>query len=255
MSDMNDKLREALKSVGESFRPEDIATKQRQFIKLRKRRRIRYFGGSLALGAAVIAAVLFVTSGTTPIVDKNDEKPVPPAGEPHPVITAVIQVGRGTSGIDVGPSGVWVANHEDGTISRIDPSTNQVTAEIAIGPGDRGSGTPDDVAVGADRVWVGDDDQHAVYALDPDTGEPGPAEVLEEGPAHIDLTVAPGKRLWAVSGSSSTAYELLDPRVPGLNLFSSPLPETATDVANSTGIAWYLSAETGALMREQGHYI
>ena len=48
----------------------------------------------------------------------------------------------------VGERAVWVANAKDGTVSRIDPATNQVTATVRVG------GSPRDVAVGSGRVWV-----------------------------------------------------------------------------------------------------
>jgi YVTN family beta-propeller protein len=41
-----------------------------------------------------------------------------------------------------------VANRDDGTLSRIDPSTNRVVATIHVG------GQPESVAVGGGAVWV-----------------------------------------------------------------------------------------------------
>ncbi|MEA2499500.1 MAG: hypothetical protein QOH26_1905, partial [Actinomycetota bacterium] len=205
MSDFHEKLRDALKSVGESFRPEDIAAKQREFLYRRKRRRAAYAGGTLAFGAAVLAAVLFVTSGTTPVADKE---PSPPAANPVPIITDVIRVGDGPSGIDVGSSGVWVANLNGDTVTRIDPTTNTVIDSVRV------ADAPDDLAVGEDLVWVGDDpgaENSALFgsisivhgrsgelidsrlAL---TREGQTESSLELG--HIDL-VANGNDLWAVT--------------------------------------------------------
>jgi YVTN family beta-propeller protein len=42
---------------------------------------------------------------------------------------------------------VWVAS-ADGTVSRIDPTTAEVTATVTVG------GTPTGVAFGAERVWI-----------------------------------------------------------------------------------------------------
>ncbi len=42
-------------------------------------------------------------------------------------------MGHGASGIAIADNAVWVANTDDGTISRIDPATNEVVATIAVG--------------------------------------------------------------------------------------------------------------------------
>jgi YVTN family beta-propeller protein len=63
-------------------------------------------------------------------------------------ITATTAVGTRPTGIAVGEGAVWVANSLDGTVSRIDPKTNQVVATIKIGH------SPASVAVGYGRVWV-----------------------------------------------------------------------------------------------------
>jgi YVTN family beta-propeller protein len=35
--------------------------------------------------------------------------------------------------VAIGEGAVWVANSDDGTVSRIDPGSNEVTATIAVG--------------------------------------------------------------------------------------------------------------------------
>ena len=50
--------------------------------------------------------------------------------------------------VAVGEGSVWVVNAKDGTVSRIDPRTNDVAAPIRVG------GSPRDVAVGSGRIWV-----------------------------------------------------------------------------------------------------
>ena len=51
------------------------------------------------------------------------------------------------SGVAIGFDGVWVVNHRDDAIARIDPGTNKVIEEI--GPGERG---PNDLCGGAART-------------------------------------------------------------------------------------------------------
>jgi YVTN family beta-propeller protein len=61
---------------------------------------------------------------------------------------------------------VWVANLDDGTVTRIDARTNQVVGDpVEIG------GRPVGVAIGAGAVWVASG-TGGVTRLDPDSGAP-----------------------------------------------------------------------------------
>ena len=59
-----------------------------------------------------------------------------------------IQVGEAPSAIAFGAGAVWVANAGDGTVSRIDPSTDDVTQTIEVGE------RPEGLAFGGGAVWV-----------------------------------------------------------------------------------------------------
>jgi YVTN family beta-propeller protein len=63
-------------------------------------------------------------------------------------VTTAIRVGRSPLGVAVGEGSVWVANYEDGTVSRIDPETPEVVASIKVKRGVA------EVAVGDGVVWV-----------------------------------------------------------------------------------------------------
>ena len=62
-------------------------------------------------------------------------------------MVATIQAGRYSDAIAVGAGAVWVANRADGTLSKIDPTTNHVTT-IKVG------GHPTGITTAEDRVWV-----------------------------------------------------------------------------------------------------
>ena len=57
-------------------------------------------------------------------------------------------VGRNPRAIAVGEGFVWVANGDDGTVSKFDPVTNEVVDTIKT------SNQPAGVTVGAGYVWV-----------------------------------------------------------------------------------------------------
>ena len=59
-----------------------------------------------------------------------------------------INVGSRPRGVAFGDGSVWVANSGDGTVSRVDPRTDRVTATIAVGQ------SPQALVVTAGSVWV-----------------------------------------------------------------------------------------------------
>ena len=61
--------------------------------------------------------------------------------------TRTIDVGAGVTYLAFGAGAVWTANYVDGTVSRIDPETNTVTARIPIGAAQA-------LAAGAGSAWV-----------------------------------------------------------------------------------------------------
>lgn len=65
-------------------------------------------------------------------------------------VVATIPVGPAPRFLAVGEGGVWTLNQGDGTVSRIDPTTNTRVSDIAVGV----PGTGGDIATGAGRVWI-----------------------------------------------------------------------------------------------------
>lgn len=78
-----------------------------------------------------------------------------PIGGPEPTATglprhvkAAIRVGEAPGAVAVDGSSVWVANSGDGTVSRIDATTNQVIATIDVGA------RPTHLTADSNGVWV-----------------------------------------------------------------------------------------------------
>ncbi len=78
-------------------------------------------------------------------------------------IGAPILVGRAPTEIATSPEAIWVTNYDDGTVSRIDPLTNTVSATITVG------GAPFGVAAGFGSIWVGNEADGKVARIDPVT--------------------------------------------------------------------------------------
>lgn len=75
-------------------------------------------------------------------------------------VVADIAVGKMPIGLAADANGVWVANFRGNTVQRIDPATNSVAATI------RAAKQPETVAVGAGSVWVSLDDPGSVLRID-----------------------------------------------------------------------------------------
>jgi YVTN family beta-propeller protein len=62
--------------------------------------------------------------------------------------TETIDVGRGPTAVAIGEGAVWVANGGDGTVTKVDPGTDDVVATIKTG------NYPAGIAAGGGAVWV-----------------------------------------------------------------------------------------------------
>jgi virginiamycin B lyase len=59
-----------------------------------------------------------------------------------------LPAGAGPEDLDAGPDSLWSANSDAGTVSRIDPAANKVTATVRVGRG------PRQLAVAPGYLWV-----------------------------------------------------------------------------------------------------
>ncbi len=129
-------------------------------------------------------------------------------------LAAMIRVGDDPWQMAVGGGFLWVINHADRTVSRIDPRTNQVVGKpIPAGV------SPEAIAYGEGALWVatmaeGDlgaaSQIDAVSRIDPETGEVLATIKVSRGP--IDLAVG-GGLIWVVNfGLNADTVSRIDPR-------------------------------------------
>jgi DNA-binding beta-propeller fold protein YncE len=74
-----------------------------------------------------------------------------------------VLVGRRPVALAVGHGSVWVANTDDGTVSRVDPDRREVIRTIGIGA------PAVDLAIATDAVWVANGSDGTVSRIDPGT--------------------------------------------------------------------------------------
>jgi streptogramin lyase len=154
---------------------------------------MRFTGIALALGLAAAAC-------GTPAAAPPDE---PGAAGDTPYIAATIEIGRAYA-IAAGPTGVWTASYEEGTVRLVDPSSNEIAETIEVTE-ILGSGASDVHPVEG-HVWLAASDSSTIGHLDPDTLVVDKAATMKPA-GFIDVTAA-GSEVWVAQHSG---YRYPDP--------------------------------------------
>jgi YVTN family beta-propeller protein len=170
----------------------------------RQRRRV---AAANALGLALVVALGGAAWKALPI---DNHQPTA-TGLPRQV-EAAIRVGKAPGTVTVERSTVWVANSGDGTVSRIEPATNQVVATIDVGERPTHIAADalaaSDVGVYAGAVWVTtprnlkdiDPDAHRVVRSYPLPGGPGDAALAFDGALWVSRNDGTVRKLDPIDG-------------------------------------------------------
>ncbi len=124
-------------------------------------------------------------------------------------VTGQVAVGVRPAGIDVGAGSVWAANEDDKTVSRVDPQKRVLTRTITLGA------TPTGIAAGENAVWVAEGGLGALARVNPTynvvavTIHDLAGSVRVSGGPHGSVTLG-GGFVWVAYGS--TAIARVDPR-------------------------------------------
>ena len=78
-----------------------------------------------------------------------------------PRVVADISVGSGPVAVATSQNAVWIANGDDGTVSRMDSKERKIVATIGIG------GEVSDLAVGYGTIWVAGGNDETLTRIDP----------------------------------------------------------------------------------------
>ena len=76
---------------------------------------------------------------------------------------------------------MWVANAEEGTVSRVDPAARRVVQRIPVGP------EPAGVAAAGGAVWVANSGERTVSWIDPTTDTVVKTVPVGNGPTGIAI--------------------------------------------------------------------
>lgn len=191
--------------------------------------------------------------------------PAPTAGL-HQV--AAIRVGDNAGIPAFGFGSVWVPNSSDSTVSRVDLTTNRVTATIRVGDyatyhaagcdryGSvhsymvtnwtlRQCDQPTGIATGGGRVWVTRNQDRSLVPIDPATNTLGTAIPLPVAPWQL---ASDGRDLW-VSSIADSAVAIVDETSRQVVDVLRNLPPGTTGIAFSHGSAWVVGSYGDALTR------
>jgi YVTN family beta-propeller protein len=189
--------------------------------------------GTVLLGLALAIAVVASSGGRAPpaLIPGNSVGAVSPSGG---AIRAVLPLGTSPSAVTAGDGAVWVANYNEGTVSRIDPATRAVVQTIQSGT------TPSGIAVGAGAVWVTNNYGQSVSRIDPIVNRV--VQTIPVGNAPTGVAVGYGA-VW-VANSSDGTLSRIDPVTGSVADTIALGGAGANDVAAGAGAVW-VSDEAG----------
>jgi len=161
-----------------------------------------------------------------------------------------VTTGASPQSLAVGGGSLWVANHDERTVARLDLASGKVVADIPV------PSEPHRVAYGAGAVWVGNWHDNSVSRIDPQSnrvvGSPIPI-----GAHHAGNLVVGAGSVWVTSdyrvdgAAEDTVVVRIDPHtnraVETVAVGGHPI-----DVAATKGAVWVSVAGPGTLLRIAG---
>jgi streptogramin lyase len=192
----------------------------------------------------LVAALGLASCGTEPA----DQGVAQGSGAPKPRVVATIEVGR-MHAISAGAGGLWTANYEQGTVSMVDPSLNDVVQTIHV-EDELGSGASDVHAL--DRhVWLSASDSGTVGHLDPTTLEVTAAADADSA-SIIDMAAAPTE-VWLAQYSGMRFAEPVTAHGSEIKSANAQVPPPGekysiySDIAAGDAGVWALDESQGTL--------
>lgn len=183
-----------------------------------------------------------------------------PASTPEPVPTpdvtgigtlaAIIPTSADPWDVALAAGSVWVSNEVDGTVSRIDPATNEIVATIAIGESGPGGAGASWLAATDEAVWVVNENALAIARIDPSTNEVvGTIDLPSGTPTAFAVSgIAYGHgSLWVTDASSNARLVRLNPETGAVEA------EIAVDVPQGVAVSadavWVSNYEANTVTR------
>jgi YVTN family beta-propeller protein len=181
----------------------------------RRRRLLIAFAVLVAAAVCIALAVVLLGGGAAAVTVRPNSVGVTDPKR-NKVVGQVEGVGARPGPIAVGAGAVWVANLDDRSVSRIDPSTRTVFRRLAL------QRTPTGIAYGAGAVWVANGLLGTVQRVDPAFNTVGNPIGTGAGRASTGSIAVGLGSVWFASASSIVAR--LDPASGRTTLFAGSSP-------------------------------
>jgi YVTN family beta-propeller protein len=161
-------------------------------------RRLWVLVGLLVLACAGLALALVLDD------DESNQGRAAPARSPaEPGARTVgfpVRVGDAPSAVAVGPENVWVLSEGEGTVSRVDPTRNEI-----VGPSVDVGGRPRYMVIASGSLWVTNFDGHTVTRINPVAHRIQTR--IRVGRSPWGLATAPGS-VWVVNHDDDTVQQI-----------------------------------------------
>jgi len=146
-------------------------------------------------------------------------------------VTATIPVGIANSegGVAAGPDAVWLLTDIKGVLSRIDPATNKVVAEIEVAPGSVAC------VYAEDAVWISSPEKSVVTRVDPKTNKA--TDTIAVGPGPRFLTAGAGA-VWTLNQGDGTVSRVDMKTRKLVTNIEVGIPGTGGELAFGNGHVW-----------------
>jgi YVTN family beta-propeller protein len=181
--------------------------------------------------------------------------PLPPAETPVTLPPSSMLPGKEIVAIEVGffpqrllagEGSIWVPNAGSGTISRINPQTNEVVATIPIGKADPDNDVfvPSRAASGDGYIWAAKNDEDSIVQIDPETNQ-----VIATIPIGVEpfaLAVRNGT-LWITSRETDSVMRI-DANTGEIVATISDVKDP-TDIALAEDAVWVVNHRDDAITR------
>jgi DNA-binding beta-propeller fold protein YncE len=211
--------------------------------------------------ALALSAVLLAGCASGGAREATKPSPSPgPTGEHQRGVVAVIHTGHGPSGLLVAQGVLFVGAHRGGTVGRIDPATNRVTATLAVGgqleiessTSLGGLGAVDETT---GSIWACTNTDGVLHQINPRTMKAS-ATVAAQCDGGTRTRV--GKTLWAVPGDDSKRLLIIDTEtgrvlhqvsLGGMGFGWGAAVDTGSDVIVGTGDSTPVLTPDGRILR------
>jgi hypothetical protein len=164
-----------------------------------------------------------VENGAKPALARVDAK------TKQVVATIPVGVANSEGGIATSTDAVWICSDIKGTLARIDPATNKVTAEIAVAPG---SVSP----IFADgAIWVSSPEKSVVTRVDAKTN--AVTDTIAVGPGPRFITSGAGA-VWTLNQGDGTVSRVDMKSRKLVTNIECGIPGTGGELAFGDGAVW-----------------